>query len=134
MHESGFTERKLTPDEERLLLDCGIGILNLSQRVSSGISSLTREDIERGRRALARKLSRHRPEAIVFVGICTYRMFTGIKGPVLCGEQSERIFGARVFVVPHPSGRNVHYGRDAMLEQWKAIARTLGFVPRAGKA
>lgn len=111
-------------------MDRGIGVVNLSQRMSSGISGLTKENIERGRSALARKLARHRPKAIVFVGICTYRMFTGAKGPVFCGEQPERLFGARVFVVPHPSGRNAHYRRDVMLEHWKTIAHALGFPRR----
>ncbi len=127
LHESGFTPRRLEPDEEGLLLDEGIGVVNLSRRVSSGSSSLTADDIERGRVALRRKLARHRPEAIVFVGITTYRMFTGTQGRVALGEQPTRIFGARVFVVPHPSGRNVHYRREDMLDVWKAIANTLGF-------
>jgi len=127
LHEGGFTRRRLGPDEERLLLDEDIGVVNLIPKVSSGIASLTREDIEHGRASLARKLARHRPKAIVFVGITTYRMFTGTTGPVACGAQAERIHDARVFVVPHPSGRNVHYPRNVMLEQWKAIATALGY-------
>lgn len=130
LHEGGFTRRRLDPDEERLLLGEGIGVVNLSQRISSGSSSLSRDDIERGRVALRRKLARHRPEAVVFVGITAYRMFAGVRGHIAPGEQPTRIFGARVFVVPHPSGRNVHYRRDEMLEQWKAIARALGYRER----
>lgn len=127
LHESGFTRRRLKPDEELLLFEEGIGVVNFSQRISSASASLSREDIERGRTALRRKLARHRPQAIVFVGITTYRMFAGVKGHIALGEQPTRIGGARVFVVPHPSGRNVHYRRDQMLEQWRSIARALGY-------
>ena len=41
----------------------------------------------------------------------------------LIGEQ--RLEGARVFVVPNPSGRNANYSFGEMLTSFRALRRTL---------
>lgn len=127
LHESGFTSRRLAPHEESLLLEMNLGVTNLVARETRGIGELTVQDWERGRTTLVRKLVRYRPRALVFVGITGYRMFRkDKKGAIRCGEQPEKLLGARVFVLPHPSGRNAHFRQHEMLEHWKAVARALG--------
>lgn len=122
LYESGCTSRRLAPAEEHRLLEENLGITNLIERATRGIAELGREDIERGRLALLRKIRRYRPRALVFVGITGYRMFIGKSGPVHCGEQPDRIDDAKVFVLPHPSGRNAHFRQSEMLEYWREIA------------
>lgn len=120
--ESGCTSRRLAPTEEQLLLEDDLGITNLIERSTPGVADLRREDIERGRVSLRRKLGRYRPRLLVFVGITGYRMFSTKSGPIRCGEQPERIEGARVFVLPHPSGRNAHFRYGEMLDYWREVA------------
>jgi double-stranded uracil-DNA glycosylase len=132
LHESGFVERRLTPAEGGLLLEAGLGITNLVARETAGVADLTREDFERGRAALRRKLERWRPSAVVFVGLTAYAAFvrSGPKMPaqgrVLCGEQPQGLAGARVFVVPNPSGRNAHFSYAQMRAAFRGVARALG--------
>jgi TDG/mug DNA glycosylase family protein len=117
LHESGFTRHRFAPSEQRDLLKARLGITNVVARESAGVADLSRDDFERGRRALARKIRRYRPRAIVFVGIMSYRAFSG-EGTIACGEQKP-IDGARVFVVPNPSGRNAHFRYEDMLTHFR---------------
>jgi double-stranded uracil-DNA glycosylase len=131
LHESGFVQRRLAPAEGALLLEAGLGITNLVARESAGVADLTRADFEEGRAALLRKLARFRPRAIVFVGLTAWAAFrrgdrTGARDRVLCGEQAERLAGARVFVVPNPSGRNAHFSYPQMRAAFHGVAQALG--------
>jgi double-stranded uracil-DNA glycosylase len=127
LYESGFTPRKLQPSEDRQLLERRIGITNLVSRPTAGVADIARDDFERGRRALGRKIRRLEPKAVVFVGITAYRAFRGGAGPIACGEQPQRIRDARVFVVPNPSGRNAHFKYADMLALFRGVARELGY-------
>jgi TDG/mug DNA glycosylase family protein len=128
LHESGFVPHRLTPDRGRELLDHGLGITNLVARETAGSSDLTRRDFEEGCQILARKIRRYRPRAVVFVGVTAYAAFArgqGFRGRVACGEQSEPLAGARVFVLPNPSGRNAHYTYVQMRAAFEGVARAL---------
>lgn len=126
LHESGLVDRQLTPAEERELLDVGLGITNLVSRATAGVADLTRDDLERGREVLARKIRRYRPRTVVFVGLTAYAAFAASPCRVACGEQPDRYAGARVFVVPNPSGRNAHFTRRQMRAAFRGVARALG--------
>jgi TDG/mug DNA glycosylase family protein len=131
LHESGFVDRRLAPAEERELLECRLGITNLVARATAGVADLARADLDQGREILARKIRRYRPRAVVFVGLTAYVAFerrrrAGAARRVACGEQPDRLAGARVFVVPNPSGRNAHFTRRQMRAAFRAVARALG--------
>lgn len=127
LHESGLVPERLAPEEEMRLLDHGLGLTNLVARATRGVMDLGREDYEAGRRALATKIRKVRPRMVVFVGITVCRSYFDKKAsePIPCGEQPEKICGARVFVVPNPSGRNAHFSYAEMLEHYRVVARAL---------
>lgn len=132
LHASGFVERPLGPSRERELLGQGLGITNLVSRASAGVADLTTEDVRLGRDALVRRIRRYRPRALVFVGLTAYAAFerrSRAAGRIVCGEQSACFAGARVFVVPNPSGRNAHFTRAQMLAAFRGVARALGRGP-----
>jgi double-stranded uracil-DNA glycosylase len=145
LHESGLVARRLTPVEERALLDHGLGLTNLVPRATGGVADLTRDDLERGRQALVRKIQRYRPRAVVFVGLTAYAAFERRRRPrtitpsqvarrrIRCGEQPDRFAGARVFVVPNPSGRNAHFTRLEMRAAFRRVARALDRARRGAR-
>jgi TDG/mug DNA glycosylase family protein len=105
---------RLTP----LLLDCvddqrlakfGIALTNLCPRTTRTAAELTGAEIARGRGDLARKIARWRPAVVAFVGVSLYGMFFGRVARGGPGPKPETIAGARVFVVPNPSGLNASY-------------------------
>ncbi len=108
LYDSGFTERVLEPWEQDRLLDFGCGITNLVGRATAVAAELSDEELRRGRGLLKRKLKRYRPRFLTVLGIGAYR--SAFEAPrASLGEQETGILGARVWVLPNPSGLNAHY-------------------------
>jgi len=63
----------------------------------------------------------------VFVGVTVYRSVFGRRAstPVACGLQDESFGGARVFVLPNPSGRNANFSFNEMLAAYRSLARLI---------
>jgi len=108
LHQSGFTNRLISPFDERELLKLGVGISNVVPQATASAAELTREDFRKGGRLLAAKVKRYRPRIVSILGVGAYRQaFDKPKAQV--GEQFERIHAARVWVLPNPSGLNANY-------------------------
>ena len=95
-------------DADRLATH-GIALTNLCPRTTRTASELTAEEIDRGRRTLARKIARWRPAVVAFVGVSLYQTFFRLSASGGPGEKQERIGPSRVFVVPNPSGLNASF-------------------------
>jgi TDG/mug DNA glycosylase family protein len=105
---SGFTQRLVSPFEERELLQSGIGISNVVPHATATAAELTRDDFIAGGRRLAAKVKRYQPRVVAILGVGAYRQaFDKPKAQI--GEQTERIHEARVWVLPNPSGLNANY-------------------------
>ena len=108
LHRSVFTERLLSPSEERELLKVGCGITNVVARATAAAAELTPEELIEGGRELASKVRRFRPRSVAFLGVGAYR--TAFARPkASLGPQPEKLEGALVWVLPNPSGLNANY-------------------------
>lgn len=104
----GFTPRLYSPFEQNLLLNEKIGITNLVNRATARADEVNQEELENGALLLAEKIAEYKPEAVAILGISTYR--AAFRKPLAkIGEQTEKIAGARVWVLPNPSGLNAHF-------------------------
>jgi TDG/mug DNA glycosylase family protein len=108
LHLAGLTPRRLTPDEDRELLDCGLGVTNLVDRPTRAAAELDRAELRAGADALADLVARYRPRVVAVLGITAWRQALDRPRAVL-GHQPERIGGAETWVVPNPSGLNAHH-------------------------
>jgi TDG/mug DNA glycosylase family protein len=111
LYAAGFTDRLVSPFEERELLERGYGITNLVDRATAAADELTSAELTAGARRLEAKVRRHRPAVVAVVGVTAYRTAFGLPRAVL-GRQVEPLSGARLWVLPNPSGLNAHYRRD----------------------
>ncbi|SCK59191.1 G/U mismatch-specific uracil-DNA glycosylase [Streptomyces sp. WMMB 322] len=125
LHASGFTPRLLRPDEERELLKYGLGITNVVQRASAQADELSAEEYREGGRRLARKVSRLRPRWLAVVGVTAYRTAFGERTARI-GPQEQPIGGARVWVLPNPSGLNARWTPKAMAEEFSRLREAAG--------
>ena len=125
LFESGLVPEPITTGEDRRLPEWGFGITNLVARPTPGIDTLRPIEYVDGKRLLARKVRRWRPRVVAFVGVTLYRSVFGRPAsiPVTLGLQEERFEGARVFVLPNPSGRNANFSYAQMLEAFRALRR-----------
>jgi len=108
LYKSGFTDRLLSPFDERELLKANLGITNVVSHATASASEVTKEDFVRGGRTLRRKVRRYRPRIVAILGIEAYRKAFG-QLEVEIGEQDETIGEARLWVLPNPSGLNANY-------------------------
>ena len=125
---------RLEPMHDHLLLEFGIGFTDLVKRPSANAADLGRAEMAAGAEVLARKLQRYRPRIACFHGVTAYRPFAALLGgearSVTLGEQSWRIGGSRLFVVPNPSPANAHATPAEQTAWYDRVAATL--VGQAG--
>jgi TDG/mug DNA glycosylase family protein len=108
LYAAGFTERLLSPFEERELLKNGYGVTNVVPRATATADLLTREETIAGGKRLAAKVGRYRPGVVAVLGVGAYR--TAFNNPnATIGRQEEMIGDTLLWVLPNPSGLNAHY-------------------------
>jgi TDG/mug DNA glycosylase family protein len=108
LHGAGFTDRLLAPVEQNVLLDRGYGITNVVDEATARADQLTRKDLSDGIKRLERRVRRFRPSWVAFLGISTFQAVFDQKSATI-GAQQSQFGGARVWLLPNPSGLNAHY-------------------------
>jgi double-stranded uracil-DNA glycosylase len=123
LHESGLVPEPITYLDDRRLPEWAFGITNIVPRATSGIDELSREDYRAGAQVLLRKIRHFKPKVVALIGVTVWRALLEALGerelrkrPVVLGFQKLTIEGARVAVLPNPSGRNATLRYGQMLE------------------
>jgi TDG/mug DNA glycosylase family protein len=127
LYESGLVPEPIGFADDVRLHEWGFGITNLIPRPTPGIDTLRPEEYIAGAKTLRRKIRRLRPEVVAFIGVTLFRSVFGRRPgqPVALGVQEERLEGARVFVLPNPSGRNANFSFAEMLDAFVRLRRAL---------
>jgi len=143
-YEAGLIPEPITHEGDVRLPEWGLGITNLVARPSPGIDDIRPQEYLQGWAALQQKIAKFRPEVVAFVGVTLYRALwkvlgqtalgapklRGARAPVITpGFQHATIHGARVFVLPNPSGRNANFSYQEMLDAFKALRRAIRRLP-----
>ena len=125
LHESGLVPEPIRAEDDDRLPEWGFGITNLVARATPGIDTLKPAEFVAGAIVLRRKIRRFRPPVVVLIGVTVFRSLfgTAARSPVRLGLQRERLEGARVFVLPNPSGRNANYSYAEMVAAYRKLAR-----------
>ncbi|MEV0583523.1 G/U mismatch-specific DNA glycosylase [Nonomuraea sp. NPDC050310] len=122
LHLSGFTPRRLTPAEQHLLPGFGLGITNIVARPSATAAELTAEELREGGVRLARLVAEVRPVVLAVLGISAYRTaFARPKAAI--GPQDVEVGGAKVWVLPNPSGLNAHWRLEGIADQLRLLRK-----------
>ncbi|GLW08057.1 mismatch-specific DNA-glycosylase [Microtetraspora sp. NBRC 13810] len=103
----------------------GIGITNLVARATARADELGAEELAAGGRALAGRIPLIGPEVVAILGITAYRTAFARPGAVV-GRQPEDLGGARLWVVPNPSGLNAHATLDTLAATYREVAVAAG--------
>ena len=120
LHGAGFSDRRLSPWEEHRLLEHGYGITNLVARATATADELTRAELAAGRRRLERRARRNAPAWVAVLGVGAYRAAFG-RPLAAVGPQPETLAGARLWVLPNPSGLNAHYQLPDLVREFAAL-------------
>lgn len=118
LHAARLTPVVLAPEEDERLATYGLGLTNLCPRVTRTAAELGREELRAGRSSLIEKVRTTRPTVVALVGVSLY--------PLVCpggqgrgaGPRAEVLEGARLYVLPNPSGLNASYPGFADKLRW----------------
>jgi len=127
--------RGMTDADRRHFLDRGLGITNLAPRATARADELSAAELREGSLRLAALIATVRPAVVAVLGVSAYRTAFG-QPKALAGEQPEPLAGARLWVVPNPSGLNAHDTIATLAVAYAAPARAAGVLqpPPAGSA
>lgn len=135
LYESGLVGEPIGYEDDDRLGEWGYGITNLVARATPGIGDLRPAEYTAGWRALERKIRRYRPAVVALVGVTLYRAILPLvdrsngladaRAKKILGLQPVTIHGARVFVLPNPSGRNANFTYREMLAAFRQLSRDL---------
>jgi double-stranded uracil-DNA glycosylase len=123
LHESRLVPEPIGTEDDTRLPEWGFGLTNLIPRATPGIDSLRPDEYVAGTRELRRKVRRWRPQVVAFVGVTLYRIVFARRAadPIALGIQDADFEGARVFVLPNPSGRNANFSYREMLAAFRGL-------------
>jgi TDG/mug DNA glycosylase family protein len=117
----------MTDQDRAYLVARGIGITNLVNRATARADELSPAELRAGRTRLEAFVAQHQPVVIAVAGLTAYRAaFANPKARA--GEQADRLFGSRVWVVPNPSGLNAHETIGSLAQAYAEPARVAGLI------
>ncbi|HEJ9056035.1 MULTISPECIES: G/U mismatch-specific DNA glycosylase [Serratia] len=119
IHQAGFTDRQLAPEQWLQLQDNGCGITALVARPTVAASELSRDELRGGGEVLKEKILRYQPRALAILGKQAFSSAFGVRNAAW-GRQEMMLGETEVWVLPNPSGLN-----RATLEQLTESYREL---------
>lgn len=124
LYAAGFTNRLLSPFDERELLKGGYGITNVVARTTVSADLLTKEEVVAGGERLRVKVLRYRPHVLAVLGLGAYRTaFNKPKAGV--GRQEDQIGKTVLWVLPNPSGLNANYQAAELARLFRELRENL---------
>lgn len=107
LHRSGFTAEQWDPKDDGRLVEVGVGITNIVDRVTARADELSRHELRAGAAALEHKIDEFQPTAVAVLGLGAYQSAFGRRAAI--GEQPDKLGSARLWVLPNPSGLQARY-------------------------
>ncbi|MUN53950.1 mismatch-specific DNA-glycosylase [Kocuria koreensis] len=132
LEEAGILPRRvdasrgLSREDERMMVDRGIGITNVVPRPSARADELSAEELIDGGAELVTRVSTIGPRAVAVVGITAYRQAFSMPKAVM-GRQEAGVAppgwpdDVELWVLPNPSGLNAHETVGSLAEKWRAV-------------
>lgn len=123
IHQAGFTEQLLRPEEEQRLLETRCGITMLVERPTVQASEVGLHELRTGGRELIKKIEDYQPAALAILGKQAFEQAFSVRGAVW-GKQNFTIGVTQVWVLPNPSGLN-RATLDKLVEAYRELDEAL---------
>jgi len=123
IHQAGFTDKQLLPEQEQQLLDTRCGITMLVERPTVQANEVGLHELRTGGRELIRKISDYQPAALAVLGKKAFEQAFSQRG-VKWGKQALTIGETEVWVLPNPSGLN-RASLEKLVEAYRELDEAL---------
>jgi TDG/mug DNA glycosylase family protein len=120
LHQAGFTDTRLRPEDERQLLGYGCGITAVVPRPTPKASDIGADEFRWARTAFEAKIRRYEPRVVAFLGKRALSSMLATSD-IAWGRQPSRFAGATAWVLPNPSGLNRRFNLDALVAAYAEL-------------
>lgn len=124
LHQAGFTPEQIEPENDFTILDLGYGLTTAVARPTTRADELSKEEFSDSIEIFKRKIIQFKPQYIAFLGKAAYVAFSG-KKQILWGKQNEDFCGAKVWILPNPSGLNRGFTIDDLVKHYSELYQTI---------
>jgi len=130
---AGITDRVidasagLSEVDRARLVDRGVGVTSLVKAATRRADELSRAQLIEGAAALEVRVAALAPAVVAMLGVTAYR--TAFARPkTVVGPQQHTLGGARLWVVPNPSGLNAHETVASLAAAYRGAAVAAGIA------
>lgn len=120
LHLAGFTPHEIRPEDGRSLLDYHCGLTTLVERPTASAGELARHEFTEAATAFEHKIRHCRPRIVAFLGKPGYSALSGQR-EIAWGLQPQLVGGASVWVLPNPSGRNLAFSLEQLVQAYQPL-------------
>ena len=124
LHRAGFTPHEIEPVNDASILDFGYGLTTAVERATVRADELSKDEFVHSIGSFKIKMTNFSPKYIAFLGKPAYMAFSG-KRQILWGHQPEDFCGAKVWVLPNPSGLNRGFTLNELIGYYGELYRTI---------
>lgn len=120
LHQSGFTPYQIEAVHDTTILDFGYGLTTAVARPTSRADELSKEEFDQSLEIFKSKITTFHPKYVAFLGKAAYQAFSG-KKQISWGKQSEDFCGAKVWILPNPSGLNRGFTFEDLVHSYSEL-------------
>ncbi|MTH15594.1 G/U mismatch-specific DNA glycosylase [Flavobacterium sp. LC2016-01] len=124
LHQAGFTPYQIEAINDIDILDFEFGLTTAVARATSRADQLSKEEFDDSIEIFKRKIKKFKPKYIAFLGKAAYKAFSG-KKQITWGLQSEDFCGAKVWILPNPSGLNRGFTLSDLVTSYSELRKTI---------
>jgi TDG/mug DNA glycosylase family protein len=124
LHQAGFTDTRLRPEDERELLRYRCGITAVVARPTPRASDIATDEFRLAKTSFEAKMRRYRPRVVAFLGKRALSTMLATND-IAWGRQPTAFADATAWVLPNPSGLNRRFTRDALVGAYAELRRNL---------
>jgi TDG/mug DNA glycosylase family protein len=117
---AGFTPELIASTDDRTLLSFGYGLTTVASRATRSAAEVTKDEYRSAGEVLRDKVERYLPAYMAFLGKAAYLTLTSERD-VAWGLQELAFAGARVWILPNPSGLNRGFSLDALVDAYTPL-------------
>ena len=122
IHLAGFTPEEILPENDRAILQYQCGLTTMVERPTARADQVSTPEFVAAAARFEQKIARYAPRFVAFLGKAAYAGLSG-RREIAWGRQPTPIGGSLVWVLPNPSGRNLAFSLDQLVDAYRQLYR-----------
>ncbi len=120
LHRAGFTPEEIKPENDRTILQYQCGLTAVVDRPTARADQLSLEEFSAAAVDFEQKIIRYAPRVVAFLGKAAYCALSDQRD-IAWGLQPQTFGHASVWVLPNPSGRNLAFTQEQLVDAYRQL-------------